>query len=190
MMMSVGEAFFSLILGVIFMASAIPKLRHPNGFVLVVLEYRILPPRLGRPFARLVPPLELFIALLLLSGIAVRLAGAVTSLLLLSFIVAIAINMARGRDLDCHCFGKAARRRIGRDTLLQDGALLSLSIITTARAGEWVAPERWSMLHLYGVAGATTPVPLLGCGTVAICTALLLERLQGEGRRYQRVVKS
>lgn len=189
-MMSVGEAVFSVILGVTFIVSAIPKLRHPNGFILVVLEYRILPPRLGRPFARLVPPLELFVALLLLSGTAVRFAGAVTSLLLLSFVVAIAINIARGRELDCHCFGKATRRRIGWNTLLQDGALLGLSTITTMGAGEWVAPERWSMLHLYGVAGAAAPSPLLGCGAAAICAALLLGRLQGGGRRYRRVVEN
>ena len=59
-------------LGIIFLTSAVPKLRHPKGFVLAVLEYRVLPPRLSWYYARLVPPLEFLLALLLLSGTAVR----------------------------------------------------------------------------------------------------------------------
>jgi hypothetical protein len=186
--MSVGVAVCSTILGVIFIFSAIPKLRHPNGFILVVLEYRILPPRLGRVFARLVPQLELFAALLLLSGIAVRLAGALTSLLLLSFIVAISINIARGRNLDCHCFGKETRRQIGWNTLVQDGALLGLSAITLATASEWLTPEPWSVLRLFGMAGAASSGPFLGCAAISLCAAPLLGQLQRAGRRYRRAV--
>jgi hypothetical protein len=37
------EAILSVLLGVIFLTSALPKLRHPRGFVLAVLEYRVLP---------------------------------------------------------------------------------------------------------------------------------------------------
>src|ERR1051326_5840946 len=88
-------------LGILFLVSALPKLHHPKGFMLAVLEYRVLPPRLSRFYARLVPPLEFFLALLLLTGTAVRSAAAVTSVLLLSFIIGASINRARGRDLDC-----------------------------------------------------------------------------------------
>jgi uncharacterized membrane protein YphA (DoxX/SURF4 family) len=81
------EMASSLLLGLVFLASAIPKLRHPKGFVLTVLEYRGLPPTLGQIYARLLPPVELFVAVLLLTGTAVRSAAVVTPLLLISFII-------------------------------------------------------------------------------------------------------
>src|SRR5947209_6744809 len=79
------EVILSTVLGIIFLASAVPKLRHPKGYVLAVLEYRVLPPGLGWFYARLLPPLELLLAVLLLTGIAVRSAAVVVSVLLLSF---------------------------------------------------------------------------------------------------------
>ena len=39
------EVLLSAVLGISFLAAAVPKLRHPKGFVLAVLEYRVLPPR-------------------------------------------------------------------------------------------------------------------------------------------------
>src|SRR5207302_4809717 len=109
MMVMGAEILLSIALGIVFLAAAVPKLRHPRGFVLAVLEYRVLPARLSRFYARLVPSLELLLALLLLTGTAVRSAAAITSVLLFSFIAAVGINLIRGRDLDCHCFGKATR---------------------------------------------------------------------------------
>src|SRR5438105_12307715 len=90
------EVILSIVLGIIFLASAVPKLRHPKGFVLAVLEYRVLPPRLSWFYARLVPSLELLLALLLLTGTAVRSAAAITSVLLFSLIAAFCINLIRG----------------------------------------------------------------------------------------------
>ncbi len=170
------KVLLSITLGSIFLASAVPKLRHPKGFVLAVLEYRILPPRLSWFYARLLPPLELLLALLLLTGTAVRSAAVVTSMLLLSFIAAVGINLTRGRDLDCHCFGKATRRPIGWRLLLQDGALLGAAIAVAAVRSHWVAPASWSVFRLLGLVQAGSSWPLLGCAAVTACTATLLSR--------------
>ncbi len=129
------EVLLSAVLGSVFLASAVPKLRHPKGFILAVLEYRVLPPQLGWFYARLIPPLELLLALLLLTGTAVRVAAVLVSMLLLSFIVAVSINLARGRDLDCHCFGHTRKQPIGWRLLLQDavlfGAAIALVLLTS-----------------------------------------------------------
>src|ERR1051326_5866722 len=99
-MISIGmKILLSGVLGIVFLAAAIPKLRHPRGFVLAVLEYRVLPTGLSWFYARLIPPLEFLLALLLLTGTAVLSAAIVTLLLLLSFIAAVGINLVRGRDL-------------------------------------------------------------------------------------------
>ena len=178
------EVALGAVLGLVFMASAVPKLRHPRGFVLAVLEYRVLPPRLSRLYARLVPPLEFLVALLLLTGTAVRSAATVMSALLLSFIVAIGINMARGRDLDCHCFGRATPRPIGWRALLQDVVLLSAAMAVIVLASEWVAPAPWSVFRIAGLAKAGWPAPLLGCVAVTACAATLLARSVDGRRKY------
>ncbi len=178
----------SAALALVLIASAIPKLRHPKGFVVVVLAYDVLPPRLGRLYAWLLPPLELFIALLLVVGTVVRAASSVTSLLLLSFIVAIGVNVARGRDLDCHCFGIAARRRIGVELLLQDGALLGAAIALTVVAHEWWGTAPWSVFRLAGMTDDQgTTALLVACMFLAtISVALVLPRSLTSGRRVYR----
>jgi hypothetical protein len=103
--------------------SAIPKLRHPNGFILTVLEYRLFRPQTGRIVAQMLPPLGLLVGLLLLTGSALRLAAILAALLLGGLMLSIAVNFRRGRLIDCRCFG-ARRRHISPTLLLQDGALL------------------------------------------------------------------
>jgi len=185
------EAVLSIALGIVFLASAVPKLRHPKGFVLAVLEYRVLPPRLSWFYARLIPPLEFLMALLLLTGTAVRFAAIVVSVLLLSFIIAIGINLTRGRKLDCHCFGKATRRPIGWRLLLQDAALLGAAIVVATVMSEWVATEPWSVFRLSGLVQARNPWPLLlGDVAVTACTAGLLSWSTYGRRRYESGVVS
>lgn len=187
-------ALLSIILGCVFLASALPKLRRPRGFLLVVLEYRLLPPSLGRLYGWLLPPGEFLIALLLFTGTAIRTAGVLTALLLLSFIVAISVNLARGRRLDCHCFGNAMQRQIGWGLLLQDGVLLFSAITLIALARSWLNLESWSVLRLAGLpAGATSFVWLVGCLGITLCAAVVLRRLPRaayqERRRTARIMR-
>jgi predicted small secreted protein len=164
----------SIILSCVFFASALPKLRHPKGFILVVLEYRVLPPELGLLYARLLPPLEFLLALLLVTGTAIRAAGVVAALLLFSFLVAASINLARGRRLDCHCFGHAMQRQIGWGLLVQDGVLLAFTIVLIALDQPWLILERWSVFRLVGLSGVGGLGWLVGCLGVTACAAILL----------------
>ena len=178
------QVILSMGLAITFFASAIPKLLNPKGFILAVLEYRVLPTHLSWLYARLLPPLELLLALLLLSGTAVRSSAIVVALLLLSFMVAVSINLARGRDLDCHCFGKTHRRSIGWGLLLQDAALLGAAIVLAVITGAWIAPESWSVFRLSGLVQVGSPVLLLGCAAVTACAATFLSRSNFGKRHY------
>ena len=178
------EMLLSMVLGISFLVAAVPKLQHPKGFVLAVLEYRVLPPRLGWFYGRVVPPLEFLLALLLLSGTAVRPAAAAMVVLLLSFIAAVGVNLARGRHLDCHCFGKTNRRSIGWKLLLQDAALLGAAMTLVVVMRGWIAPEPWSVFRLSGLVQAGSLVPLLGCAAVTACTVALLGKATYGRRRY------
>jgi len=145
----VAALLLSFLLGGVFLASALPKLRSPKAFLLAVVDYRILPLSLARPYAWLVLRGELLCALLLLSGLDVPLAAGLATLLLLSFIVAVAINIMRGRELECHCFGAARRRRGGWRVLHEDIVLLGGAIALFALAVESPGPlAPWSPLRV------------------------------------------
>lgn len=174
--MVIITVLLSVILGCIFLASALPKLRYPKGFVLIVLEYRILPPWLGWIYARLLAPLEFLIALLLFTGTTIRVAGTLAALLFLSFIIAISINLVRGRRLDCHCFGKAAHRQIGWGLLLQDGTLLAASIVLVTLSSSWISLESWSLVRIAGLPSAISFGWFMGCVGLTLCAMFLLNQ--------------
>ncbi len=174
--MTIISASLSIVLGVVFLVSAIPKLRHPEGFVLIALEYRLLPPFLGHLYGRIIPPLEFLVALLMLSGTAVGLVAIVVSLLLFSFIVAIAINMVRGRDLDCNCFGPNKRRKVGWILLFQDGVLLGFALSLTMLIPVWTGLEPWSVASLLGLRSTESAVAFLVEVGLAMFIWVLLRR--------------
>ena len=175
-MVTGAELLLSVVLGIVFLASALPKLRHPKGFVLTVLMYRVLPPSAGRVFAWLVPPTEFFSALLLLTGSSVRLAAAIVALLLLSFIVAVTVNIRRGLDLDCQCFGRRSRRRIGWPLVVEDALLLVLAVTLVAAIPSWLALAPWSVFSLVAslLPFTSTQPHMVDVGALCACMGCLL----------------
>ena len=120
------------ILGAVFLAAALPKIFDPPGFAEVLHAYRLLPDAALSPLALTLPWLELWIALALISGFARRSAALIALGLLLVFMGALALNLARGNPVDCGCFGaspvlRSVAERLGsmRLDLLRD-ALLAL----------------------------------------------------------------
>jgi uncharacterized membrane protein YphA (DoxX/SURF4 family) len=182
------QAALSGVIGCVFAASALPKLRHPRGFVLAVIEYRVLPPHLSWIAARAIPPLELLAALLLLTGTAVRAAATLLVALLCGFIVAIGINIARGRSLDCHCFGKAHSRTIGWRVLLEDALLLGGCVVIVALTLNWGGLAPWSVFGNLGLARSGVVWPLLGLLALVACAAAVAPRrgLTRMGTRQRR----
>lgn len=129
-----------LLLGLVFIWSGFPKLLQLPEFARIVQNYQLLPDSLATPYAYGLPWLELTLGVLLLSGVLVRLAGGVSAALLLSFMLAIAISMARGTmPPDCGCFGLAeVLGSSGTETLIRDVPLLALSLLVlTGGPGPW-----------------------------------------------------
>src|SRR5437879_8236035 len=65
-----------------------------------------MPERAGDALGIVLPVAELVVAALLIPSATVLWGSIVASWILLSFIVSISINLARGRKPDCHCFGQ------------------------------------------------------------------------------------
>jgi putative oxidoreductase len=104
-------------LGAVFIAAALPKLADPPGFAQAVWNYRLFPAWTVHPAALLVPWLELLCGLCLCLGVWVRAAAAWTGALLLAFVLALGVNLARHRAVDCGCFSTQARPRTDAERL-------------------------------------------------------------------------
>lgn len=95
-------------LGVFFVAAALPKIVDPPGFAHMIYNYRLVPGAFVNLMGLAMPWLELLTGLALILGIWSRTSAALIGAMLLVFIVAISINLARGNAIDCGCFDVAA----------------------------------------------------------------------------------
>jgi uncharacterized membrane protein YphA (DoxX/SURF4 family) len=93
-----------LALGVFFVAAALPKIVDPPSFAHMVYNYRIMPGGVINLMALVMPWIELLCGLALILGIWTAAARSIIAAMLLTFIAAISINLARGNAIDCGCF--------------------------------------------------------------------------------------
>ena len=94
-----------LVLAVVWFFAAESKLGSPRTFLRAVRAYQATPEWLSNLIAYGLPVLELSLAVVLLFGVATRVAAAVSSTLLVVFLVGIVQAWGRGLKLDCGCFG-------------------------------------------------------------------------------------
>jgi uncharacterized membrane protein YphA (DoxX/SURF4 family) len=139
-----------LVLGGVFLVAGGLKVIDPQGSVVAVRAYRLLPNSLvtivgwGLPFA------EIALGLLLLAGIATRVVAAAMATLLIIFILAVVSVAARGLSIDCGCFGGGGEVAPGQTAygieLVRDVGLLLLAL--------WLVWRPRSRLTLDGLVGA------------------------------------
>ena len=132
---------FRLILGVTFVLAALPKLADPPSLAKAIWAYQLVPALVLNPMALELPWLELVCGLALLAGIWVRAAALWVGALLLAFSLALAVNLAQHRPIDCGCFGAAGPRTeverltdMRRDLLRDLGLLLLVAQVLAATA--------------------------------------------------------
>lgn len=121
------------VLGFVLLAAAIPKLADRREFERAVRNYRLLPDGMAPVVATWLPRLELVCALALLLGVAVAVFAGLAALLLGTLAVAIAVNLVRGRSIECGCRGSIAPKRIGWGLVVGDVALGLLAVLVVLR---------------------------------------------------------
>jgi uncharacterized membrane protein YphA (DoxX/SURF4 family) len=119
-------ALLRIILGALFLEASWDKILHPARFAEDVANYAILPPLLVNLWALVLPWLEMIAGLSLILGLLSRSSALVLSALLVSFIIVISINIARGAEIDCGCFG--AGEELGWISLFRDLLFLAMGI--------------------------------------------------------------
>ena len=122
-------AFVSrILLGILFAAAGALKAVSMQDFVLTVTAYGIIPRAYVSVFAATVVSAEISFGLSFTFGFFTRLSAAVLSILSLVFLTAMAIEIVRGSNAECGCFGVMVHEKIGVASALRDSVLLSVSI--------------------------------------------------------------
>ncbi len=116
-----------LVLGLVFLASALAKLLYTEAFVQAVQAYEVLPATLVRPVALAFPWLELLIGACLLAGLYTRPAALAAAGLMVLFMGLMGLALLQGKQIDCGCFVGLISETVGPSALIRDAVLLLLT---------------------------------------------------------------
>jgi uncharacterized membrane protein YphA (DoxX/SURF4 family) len=126
------------VLGILFAAAGVLKLRDPASFAREIANYQLLPA--AAPYLAIVlPAIEIVagVALVLSPRLWRQAAAASIAALLALFTAAVGVAAARGVDIACGCFG-AGSGRVGGWTIARN-----LGLIALAGAVLWLEARRF-----------------------------------------------
>lgn len=116
-------------------AAGVAKLRDLTRFSAVLEGYAVLPPALVPLIARLLPALEVAIAIGLIWPVTRNGAAWAAGGLLFIYGAGLGLNLARGRrDLDCGCEGFGRRHPIAAWMLVRNALMIGLAALAGAPA--------------------------------------------------------
>ena len=122
-------------LGAVFIVAAGPKIADPPAFAHMVSNYLLVPAAAVNALALFFPWIEMLTGIALVSGVFWKTGAKLSAALLVVFILAIGINLARDRAVQCGCFDVHASEKthaqlIGemRWVLGRDLALLAAAV--------------------------------------------------------------
>jgi len=157
----------ALTLALVFGLGAVSKFAAWAELEGVVANFRVLPRALVPLVARLLPPVEVLLAIGVLIP-ATRAAAALgMAVLLVVFAAAIALNVARGRTgIDCGCFRSSLKQNLSWWLVLRNGLLLGLALACVATPG----PRElgWADNFIVVMAALTLFIAYLSVGYVTL----------------------
>lgn len=158
-------------LGFLFMLAVIPKLSSPGRFSKNVAEYRVVPRRASRWLAGALIGSEVVLAVTLMSGLLVEVTLPIAAITATAFIVGVGINLERGRQIPCGCFGlRDDRERISsRSVVRLVFLLLAVSVLMAAFYSGATYP-----VSLFSLSGDGAAVLAYLVDLAALCAAILL----------------
>ena len=117
-------------LGVLFVGACLHKIADPASFALDIATYDILPLAAINLVAIGLPWIELIAGVMLIVGWRVRGSSLVIAGMMVVFLVALCIALARGLDMSCGCFASqgAEDDPISRMTVIRDLVWLGLCV--------------------------------------------------------------
>lgn len=125
---------FRVVLSLLFLRGGLAKLSDRESFQRAVVNYGLLPPGASKRVAQWLPSVEVLCGALLAVGAGQSIVAVGLAALLAVFTTGIAINLARGRVIDCGCFGPAAPKPINWSTVARNLVLLGMAFTVALRA--------------------------------------------------------
>lgn len=115
------------VIGAVFLVAGVLKAWDPAGFALDIQNYRVpfLPWIDGALLALYLPWLEIVCGVALIARIGYRGALAISAVLLVAFLAAMASTRLRGLDISCGCFGHGTHRGFWAE-LIEDAVMLAV----------------------------------------------------------------
>ncbi|HYP07545.1 MAG TPA: MauE/DoxX family redox-associated membrane protein [Bryobacteraceae bacterium] len=131
-----------LALAVVLLYAGYTKLRQPwLVFAMSIDAYGLLPEMGVLAVARTLPWIELGLGTLLLAGLWLRVASALTAAILAIFFGIMLLSYGKGMGIDCGCFGVG--EALTAKTLARDGLLFAAAVLLTRMA--WRRPSTPSL---------------------------------------------
>lgn len=124
------------------------KIGDLDASIRAVKAYQLLPAAVAELIGAALPFVEIGLGLLLLAGLATRVAAGVSTLLLAGFVAGIASAWARGLRIDCGCFGGGGELAATEDPaygwdLARDGLFLAMAVFLLLRPVTRWSIDRW-----------------------------------------------
>ena len=121
------RSVFRIGLGIMFLAAAWPKFTNPHAFSILVAQYQFLPGFLVNAFALWLAAFEIVVGLGLLFTLWEKEFSALTGLMLVMFIIALAQALVRDLGIACGCFDIEGAQDAGEAwfSLIRDIVLLA-----------------------------------------------------------------
>ena len=94
-----------MVLAAVLLISGVIKAWDARETIVAVRAYQLVPESLVGAVAAVLPYLEIALGLLLLIGLATRLAAVLAAVVMVIFVAAVTSAAARGLSIDCGCFG-------------------------------------------------------------------------------------
>lgn len=117
-----------IVLGGIFILAAVGKIADPALFAKEIANYQILPTIFVNLSAITLPWIELAIGFFLIAGVRLKANSFGAGFLLAVFVVAVAIAMMKGLNINCGCYSQAAYQEVGIKKVLENLGLFILSV--------------------------------------------------------------
>src|SRR6266542_1897400 len=181
--MALAAVSLRFILASVFLVAGFAKLLWSDDFVLAVHNYDLLPAKASALVGRLLPPLEVACGTLLALGLGIRPISSGLGFLLL-VACAVAINLARGREIDCGCFGASIDRRLSWWTVLRNVGLAAAAVVVAAESPAALALDQLLDLGRAGGVRASEAI----AAAVASAASLAVFALAWQTLRLQRSV--
>lgn len=185
-MLITGGAVIRFCLAAVFALAGLSKAADFDGFRESVgnLGFR---QSWERPIAVLVPVCELSVAAALLPGSTAAWGAAAAVAMLAVFTMWMIVKLWRGESVECPCFGKLGRQRIGGQTLARNGVLALVAGLVLWQAAQ---PVNSCAVGCFHVSIAALSLGAVGVGVVALLLAhswFLLGIMASNGRLSARV---